>query len=136
MLAVSLNLNYTTHNTQHNNTSVLFFPPDDAREGRRETEGGRKEEQTHRSLHLNNLQPPIHLRHKIRRSRKRNTARPDQSPIQRRVLSYALTEGSALVVDREGGDLLREAEEEDGGVEQVGLEFGFEVDGAPSGVVE
>lgn len=37
-----------------------------------------------------------------------------------------------MIVDRERRDLLGEAEEEDGGVEQVWLEFRFEVDGAAS----
>jgi hypothetical protein len=53
----------------------------------------------------------------------------DQPPVHAAVLADGLAEGSALVVDGEGGDLLDELEEVDGRVEEGGLEFAFEVDG-------
>ena len=44
------------------------------------------------------------------------------------VLANGLAEGTALVVDRESGDLLDELEEVDGAVEEGRLEFAFEID--------
>lgn len=44
------------------------------------------------------------------------------------VLREGFAEGAALVVDGEGGDLLDELEEVDGGVEEGGGELGLEID--------
>lgn len=44
------------------------------------------------------------------------------------VLGKRLAEGAALIVDGEGGDLLDELEEVDGGIEKGRREFSFEID--------
>ena len=83
---------------------------------------------THDVLHLDDLQPAVELGHKVRRARERDGARADETPVEGRVLADTLAEGPALEVDSEGRHLLRQAEQVDGCVEQVGLEFGVEVD--------
>jgi len=51
---------------------------------------------THRRLHFDNLEPPIQLWHKVRRSAKGDGAGTDESPPQSRVLPNAFAEGTTL----------------------------------------
>lgn len=51
----------------------------------------------------------------------------NKTPVHRLVLANRLTEGTALVVDREGGDLLDQLEEVDGTVQEGGLKLALEI---------
>lgn len=62
------------------------------------------------------------------RAGKRYAGNEQQAPVHAAVLADAFAEGSALVVDREGGDLLDELQEVDSAVEEGGFELAFEID--------
>lgn len=52
----------------------------------------------------------------------------DETPVHGLVFADGLAEGTALVVDGEGRDLLDELQEVDGAIEEGWFEFAFEVD--------
>lgn len=52
----------------------------------------------------------------------------DDAPVHAAVLGERFAEWAALVVDREGGDLLDQLEEVDSAVEEGGGEFALEID--------
>ena len=90
---------------------------------------------TYEFLHLDDLQPPVHLGHEVCRTRERDGAGANKAPEQCRVLADSLAEWSALErhsaniikeymksrahleVDGERRHLLRQTQEVDGGVE-------------------
>lgn len=64
----------------------------------------------------------------FRRAGKCYAGNKQQAPVHAAVLADAFTEGSALVIDGEGGDLLDELEEIDGAVEKGWFELAFQID--------
>lgn len=63
-----------------------------------------------RPRHVDQLQPPVGLREKVRRPVVRDSDDSEETPVKRRVLGDGLPEGSTLKVDGEGRNLLRETE--------------------------
>lgn len=57
-----------------------------------------------------------------------DTGGGDETPVHGLVLADGLAEGTALVIDREGGDLLDQLEEVDGAVQERRLKLAFEID--------
>ena len=70
----------------------------------------------------------IDLRYKLGGARERDGRDEHETPVHALVLADGLTEGTALVVDGEGGDLLNELEKVNCAVQEGGFEFAFEVD--------
>jgi hypothetical protein len=63
------------------------------------------------------------------------TGSGDKAPVHGLVLADRLAEGTALVVDREGGDLLDQLEEIDGAVQEGRLKLALEIDVGISPVI-
>ena len=86
----------------------------------------------HRPLELiregNELHLLIELGHHLGGASKGNGGDTDDAVEHALVLRYRLAERTALIVDSEGGDLLDELKEIDGGVEQRRRELGLKVD--------
>ena len=74
------------------------------------------------------LQLFVNLRDEFRRARESYTRYEDEAPIHAAVLTDTFSEGTTLIVDSEGGDLLDELEQVDCAVEERRLKFAFEVD--------
>lgn len=85
---------------------------------------------THPRLHLKQLQPLVQLREEFGRSSERNGADASQAVVERLVLGDPFSEWSTLEVDDEGGDLLAETKQVDGGVQQGWSVFRLDVDDA------
>ena len=65
---------------------------------------------TYDVLHLDDLQPPVQLRHQVRRPRECDGFGADKPPVQSRVLTDALPERTTLEVDCKRRHLLGQAE--------------------------
>lgn len=87
----------------------------------------REGRETHGFVHVDELEPTVELGYEIGSSRERDSSYSEKSVVERRVLGDTLSEGATLEVDREGRDLLRERDEVDARVEEVGRELGLEV---------
>ena len=74
------------------------------------------------------LQLFVNLRDELRRARESYTRYEDETPIHATVLTDTFSEGTTLIVDSEGGDLLDELKQVDCAVEEGRFEFAFEVD--------
>lgn len=70
----------------------------------------------------------IQFRNELSGTGEGNARCGNQAPVHRLVLADRLSEGSALVVDGESGDLLDKLEEVDGAVEERWLEFTLQID--------
>lgn len=87
------------------------------------------------SAERHQTQPLVHIGDKLSRTREGHAGCGDKTPVHGFVLANRLAEGSALVVDREGGDLLDQLEQVDGTVQQRWLKLALEVDVALSSVI-
>ena len=77
---------------------------------------------------LDQLELLVDLRDELGGAGEGDAGDEHQAPVHAAVLADPLAERAALVVDREGGDLLDELQEVDGAVQERRLEFAFEVD--------
>jgi hypothetical protein len=73
------------------------------------------------------LETRIELRDEFGSAGEGDEGHGDEAPVHALIFADGFAEGAALVVDCEGGDLLDELEEVDGGVEEGGLKFLLEV---------
>lgn len=75
----------------------------------------------------NQAQLLVDLRHELSGAGECNSGCTDQTPVHRPVLANRLAEGTALVVDGEGRDLLDQLEQVDGAVQKGWLELALEI---------
>lgn len=92
---------------------------EDHQHGQRDLELGAERHQT---------QLLVHLRHELGSAGEGHAGCGDKTPVHGLVLADGLTEGTALVVDRKGGNLLDQLEQVDGAVQKRWLEFTLQVD--------
>lgn len=71
----------------------------------------------------NQAQLLVDLRHELSGAGECNSGGTDQTPVHRPVLANRLAEGTALVIDGEGRDLLDQLEQVDGAVQKGWLEL-------------
>lgn len=104
---------------------------------------------TYECLHFNNLQPTVEFRHEVRGPREGDSTCANKTIIERGILSDSLSEWSPLhkkliknlmmgwclyhlEIDRKSRNLLRESDQVDSCIEQIGLELGLQVNRASS----
>lgn len=76
----------------------------------------------------NQAQLLVQLGDELGSTGERDTGGSDETPVHSLVLTNRLAEGTALVVDREGGDLLDQLEKVDSTVQEGGFEFALKID--------
>ena len=86
-----------------------------------------------RVVELDQSELLVQLGEEFRRAGEGDAGHEDEAPVHALVLRNALAEGTALVVDGEGRDLLDQLQQVDGAVEQRGLELALQIDAVLAG---